>query len=192
MGESKSPALPLGYIPPARQGNRRPGDRRSGTIVSRSQPGNGTRQSAPPPFNSLRARAGLALKDGSLLHEEPQKFAPRRRLRYGTGLAITRPLSALDLAPGKPKFRLTVGRSVAQPGSALASGARGRRFESSRSDQSFQWLIKFPDQRFPRKLREPYVARGRAYWRAEANTPDCSTPIHSRGRIMQRPNTCRP
>lgn len=37
----------------------------------------------------------------------------------------------------KPKFRLSVGRSVAQPGSALASGARGRRFESSRSDQSF-------------------------------------------------------
>ncbi len=41
--------------------------------------------------------------------------------------------------PGrKPKFRLLVGRSVAQPGSALASGARGRRFKSSRSDQSFQ------------------------------------------------------
>ena len=37
------------------------------------------------------------------------------------------------------KFGLTVGRSVAQPGSALASGARGRRFESSRSDQ-FQIL----------------------------------------------------
>ncbi len=32
-------------------------------------------------------------------------------------------------------FRHTVGRSVAQPGSALASGARGREFESPRSDQ---------------------------------------------------------
>src|SRR5262249_53569358 len=34
-------------------------------------------------------------------------------------------------------FRLQpqVGRSVAQPGSALASGARGREFESPRSDQ---------------------------------------------------------
>ena len=30
---------------------------------------------------------------------------------------------------------LKVGRSVAQPGSALASGARGREFESPRSDQ---------------------------------------------------------
>src|SRR5262249_39580964 len=36
-----------------------------------------------------------------------------------------------------PAFRLQpqVGRSVAQPGSALASGARGREFESPRSDQ---------------------------------------------------------
>jgi hypothetical protein len=33
-------------------------------------------------------------------------------------------------------FGLTVGRSVAQPGSALASGARGREFESPRSDHS--------------------------------------------------------
>ncbi len=64
-----------------------------------------------------------------------------RRLRGHQQMAIT-PLSLVrpNLARpgGKPKFRLTVGRSVAQPGSALASGARGRRFESSRSDQSFQ------------------------------------------------------
>jgi hypothetical protein len=33
-----------------------------------------------------------------------------------------------------------VGRSVAQPGSALASGARGREFESPRSDQLNQWV----------------------------------------------------
>ena len=38
------------------------------------------------------------------------------------------------------KYRLTVGRSVAQPGSALASGARGREFESPRSDQFKQRL----------------------------------------------------
>ena len=37
-------------------------------------------------------------------------------------------------------MRLEVGRSVAQPGSALASGARGREFESPRSDQSNQRL----------------------------------------------------
>ena len=32
-------------------------------------------------------------------------------------------------------------RSVAQPGSALAWGARGRRFESSRSDHFFQYYL---------------------------------------------------
>ena len=37
-------------------------------------------------------------------------------------------------------MRLEVGRSVAQPGSALASGARGREFESPRSDQFNQRL----------------------------------------------------
>ena len=37
--------------------------------------------------------------------------------------------------------RERVGRSVAQPGSALASGARGREFRSPRSDQFFQLLV---------------------------------------------------
>ena len=71
------------------------------------------------------------------------------RLRHSQQIAIT-PLSPappnLVRPGGKPKFRLSVGRSVAQPGSALASGARGRRFESSRSDQSFPGL---PDKSQP-------------------------------------------
>ena len=33
-------------------------------------------------------------------------------------------------------FRLSSSRGVAQPGSALRSGRRGRRFESSRPDQT--------------------------------------------------------
>lgn len=72
-----------------------------------------------------------------------------KRLRHIQQIAIT-PLSPappnLARLGGKPKFRLSVGRSVAQPGSALASGARGRRFESSRSDQSFPGL---PDKTQP-------------------------------------------
>ena len=46
-----------------------------------------------------------------------------------------------------------LGRSVAQPGRALASGARGRRFESSRSDQFSAW-------------RRPSVGRSRRRRRA--------------------------
>ena len=72
---------------------------------------------------------------------------PRRRLRlperqhlpggpYCLRLRATAisPLSAGCL-PAAGFF--SVGRSVAQPGSALASGARGREFESPRSDQYF-------------------------------------------------------
>ena len=44
------------------------------------------------------------------------------------------------------KAELTVGRSVAQPGSALASGARGREFESPRSDQCLAACCKSPQE----------------------------------------------
>jgi hypothetical protein len=55
------------------------------------------------------------------------------RLRLAASPAETAPL-AWPLRIGLP-ITETVGRSVAQPGSAPASGAGGRRFESSRSDQ---------------------------------------------------------
>jgi hypothetical protein len=65
----------------------------------------------------------------------------------------------------------SVGRSVAQPGSALASGARGREFESPRSDQWFQELS------FPANILRPgnaqETARGRSYpTRAAARAAD--------------------
>jgi hypothetical protein len=41
----------------------------------------------------------------------------------------------------KPLSTSFLGRSVAQPGRALAWGARGRRFESCRSDHLFSLLI---------------------------------------------------
>src|SRR5436190_23825552 len=46
-----------------------------------------------------------------------------------------RPLYTALRAGSLPAMGIEVGRSVAQPGSALASGARGREFESPRSDQ---------------------------------------------------------
>ena len=61
----------------------------------------------------------------------------RYKLLRGTGTAgdIPEPVSD-EQCPTQAKHW----RSVAQPGSALASGARGRRFESSRSDQQKQKL----------------------------------------------------
>ena len=47
---------------------------------------------------------------------------------------------ALDLSQTRGRWSIDRLRSVAQPGSALASGARGRRFESSRSDQIYRCL----------------------------------------------------
>ncbi len=57
---------------------------------------------------------------------------------YKAALAQHNPLQGVF---GRCPFGLTVGRSVAQPGSALASGARGREFESPRSDQFPYWAI---------------------------------------------------
>src|SRR5262249_52783836 len=66
-----------------------------------------------------------------------------------------------------PTMRLEVGRSVAQPGSALASGARGREFESPRSDQQNQQLSNVETLGRPR-LR-PKLGRGASSgtWKAE-------------------------
>jgi len=46
-----------------------------------------------------------------------------------------------DSACGLPYYRLTC-RGVAQPGRALGSGPRGRRFESSRPDQKHSAITK--------------------------------------------------
>src|SRR5262249_23403945 len=66
-----------------------------------------------------------------------------------------------------PTMRLEVGRSVAQPGSALASGARGRGFESPRSDQQNQQLTNVETLGGP-SVR-PKLGRGASSgtWKAE-------------------------
>ena len=65
----------------------------------------------------------------------------------------------------EPRAQLSwVGRSVAQPGSALASGARGREFESPRSDQSSQRLGLTSWPLGPRF--RPKLARGAASFQA--------------------------
>ena len=64
---------------------------------------------------------------------------------YKAALAQHNPLQGVF---GRCPFGLTVGRSVAQPGSALASGARGREFESPRSDQLPASSLPIPRQ-FP-------------------------------------------
>ncbi len=106
------------------------------------------------PGNSVAVRnsvAQLAIRRhrGSVAYKRTGKMAgsdPLRRALAALGTCrYNAPLPANVLRHRAPdwnslKDRLTVGRSVAQPGSALASGARGRRFESSRSDQSFQRL----------------------------------------------------
>ena len=117
-----------------------PAPRRSGTIISHRRRSNGAWQCAHRGlWRTCRLR-----QDGPL--PAPFGLVSRtqiKRLRHIQQIAIT-PLSPappnLARLGGKPKFRLSVGRSVAQPGSALASGARGRRFESSRSDQFFRGL----------------------------------------------------
>lgn len=80
MAESKSAALPLGYIPPAREENRRPSDV-GGTIVSRSRPGNGTRQCAHPFSRIVCGRASPLepsdFKPRVLLHKEPPNSPDR-------------------------------------------------------------------------------------------------------------------
>ena len=64
------------------------------------------------------------------LHQD-RRSRRRPRLAGTPGDRYIPPLSTGSQAG----VRFSVGRSVAQPGSALASGARGREFESPRSDQ---------------------------------------------------------
>ena len=67
------------------------------------------------------------------------ELEPSRALFSGNTAAVTFAVAAWVMKRirhvAHAVRHLTVGRSVAQPGSALASGARGREFESPRSDQ---------------------------------------------------------
>ncbi len=93
-----------------------------------------------------RARDGLQAERLEAIRTPRLCRAALSRRRHGrysmkiAGAAMSGGISAGDTPktgmPHMPRH-LTVGRSVAQPGSALASGARGREFESPRSDQYF-------------------------------------------------------
>ena len=78
---------------------------------------------------------------------------------------------------GRPLYP-ALGRSVAQPGRALASGARGRRFESSRSDQHRSSQPGRPqhqpaDRQHPNRPRHDEVA-------------ELDDPVHRPQRVGQR------
>ncbi len=116
MAESKSAALPLGYapkplktVPPIR------GEARGRcTIVKAPLKGN---------------PKGLQFPMKEQLAEPQSRRYKAASSRFGAGAgARGHSLLPQGISPGVNGE--TVGRSVAQPGSALASGARGREFES--------------------------------------------------------------
>ena len=83
-----------------------------------------------------------------------------RRLRRardalsGNGLGGFRSAGTALALPGPAVYKhaSTKDRSVAQPGRALLSGGRGRRFKSSRSDHLFPHFLAFAGQRSPHQL----------------------------------------
>lgn len=94
---------------------------------------------APKLWRAADGSAGIRLRGVSTDGSDP-KFG---RLQASQQIAITpSPWCFPNSGAWEESLNSggSVGRSVAQPGSALASGARGRRFESSRSDQTFRWL----------------------------------------------------
>ena len=120
MAGSKSAALPLGYAPSP---GPPCGGRAGRTIVSRGRAGNGARRSP-------QRRCGPVVAAPPTCEAAPARY-------------ITASVAATVQVCGGlgSTSRERVGRSVAQPGSALASGARGREFRSPRSDQFFQLLV---------------------------------------------------
>jgi hypothetical protein len=97
-----------------------------------------------PAGNGLRAAGSEAIR-GASLASVGLVPAPSRALFSGNtaGAALLAAAARVAKINGHVPHaarHLTVGRSVAQPGSALASGARGREFESPRSDQYFACL----------------------------------------------------
>jgi hypothetical protein len=123
MAESKSAALPLGYAP-----------KRKRAPPLRRAPYSGAAPPATPPFRRYnlagekRPLVVLAARGPDGYKAPPARDVGRRPSRIRSFALSCRRKAAFDGGG--------TGRSVAQPGSALASGARGRRFESSRSDQS--------------------------------------------------------
>jgi hypothetical protein len=132
MAESKSAALPLGYIP-KRIHDFNIALAKPGSYRGLSHCATGLRPASTPRCKSLSFM-------GILARHLNRNDDPGFSLPGAIGPAIEAARSKAD-PPSQIRALVCgtthqkVGRSVAQPGSALASGARGRRFKSSRSDQ---------------------------------------------------------
>lgn len=128
----------------------------------------------PPTDNhSQTGKLSLKTRDRSLIHPKPPTPISAQFLTLCIDAGLTE-----DGSCQSASFSLTPanGRSVAQPGSAPASGAGGRRFESSRSDQllidAFQEVLLFvskgaSDARPPLEDEPVFLCFGCSAWRAE-------------------------
>ena len=112
-----------------------------GVVSSPSLPSTVCNAELEPPVPDIGSSRRVGGGQEGRLSGQKQAAAAKQigRLQAAGRAVIKRPRSR----PGQRPVRahptilgITVGRSVAQPGSALASGARGREFESPRSDQS--------------------------------------------------------
>jgi hypothetical protein len=79
---------------------------------------------------------------GGLIHAyRPPSLPHRVQESIPSGIGALRGVPPVQLAHARARrYMPALGRSVAQPGRALCSGRRGRRFESSHSDQLFRQL----------------------------------------------------
>src|SRR6202795_1429515 len=83
------------------------------------------------------ARNRLTGDDAQVDLNQSQQLIHQMRLQLEGLIKILRPWRAAEHKLPKPFWAIirSLGRGVAQPGSALAWGARGRKFESCRPDQ---------------------------------------------------------
>ena len=103
-----------------------------------------------------------------LRNSVPRRCATTRRLRLCATVRIFRPCFRRECC----RIRVHACRGVAQPGRALGSGSRGRRFESSRPDhfshvfRVIPRLSRLSDSPQPAKsVRKPRDRIGETYWR---------------------------
>jgi hypothetical protein len=132
MAESKSAALPLGDAPPAGDGAGAPA---RGTIEHGAGKGNPVSR----PILVVRRAARSAIRDRRAGRRAGADAAPSLGSPQGRRIAHKanggcRRLGLRDEGTVAIRRHPAGQRSVAQPGSALRSGRRGRRFKSYRSD----------------------------------------------------------
>jgi hypothetical protein len=94
------------------------------------------RESASSPCRTSARSAPSAMKPCRPPQAAHPTGTPARPTRRATAKCDPTPNVPRRLAPAtRRRYIARLGRSVAQPGRALCSGRRGRRFESSHSDQ---------------------------------------------------------